>query len=75
MIGKNWLTSVLSHLGAFGDKFPENVRPVYPYQVGEKNPRAGKQPQHCKKGPGRRPVTGVSDNARRMERKLRSCAR
>jgi len=75
MNGKNWLTSVLSTLGAFGDNFKDNGRPRYPYQVGEKSPRAGRQRHHTKKGPGRIHARGVTTQVRRAERKLRSCAR
>jgi hypothetical protein len=70
----NRLTAFMHTLGAFGaDPAPANERPVYPYSVGAPHPRTGGNPQHCKKGPGRRHVQGKANHARRFQRKLRTC--
>lgn len=53
------LTEIMAALGAFGTDTPRgNGRPIYPYPVGQRHERTGRQPQHCKKGPGRRHVQG-----------------
>lgn len=69
------LTSIMAALGAFGTNFDEpEGRPIYPYTMGERHNRAGRQPQHCKKGPGRRHTQGKGNFERRRARKLRTCA-
>ncbi|KAE8546166.1 hypothetical protein [Marinobacter nauticus] len=73
-MGPNHFTRLMALLGAFGtDGLRTDGRPVYPYQLGTRHPRSGGNPQHCKKGPGRRHVQGKANKARRFERKLRNC--
>ncbi len=75
----NRLTAIMAALGAFGTGhtgglYPEG-RVAYPYTMGARHPRVGRQPQHCKKGPGRGHVQGKATPVRRFERKLRTCSR
>lgn len=73
----NRLTAIMAALGAFGTGYGQvkDGRPVYPYTMGARHPRVGRQPQHCKKGPGRCHVQGKASPVRRFERKLRTCSR
>lgn len=40
----------------------KSIRVPYPYAMGHHHDRAGRGPQHCKKGPGRRHRQGKTHN-------------
>lgn len=71
------LAQIMAALGAFGvspyGNIGESTRVPYPYVMGHRHDRAGRGPQHRKKGPGRRHHQGKANHARRFERKLRTC--